>query len=319
VVNGRQRANHRQGGQVPKVVLVTGCSSGFGELIAQTLARAGHHVFATMRSIEERNVEATGRFHALAAAERLDLEVVEMDVASDASVARGVNQIVAAAGRVDVVVNNAGLSSSGPLEAFSVDQMAALLNVNALGPMRVSKAVLGAMRARHSGQIIWMSSTLGRVLRGRGGLYPATKWAAEGLAETLHHQIAPFGIDLTVLEPDSYPTGHASRSLIAEDREIAADYAALDASAERPSRRSLTPDFRPHPQEVADAVAQLIDMPAGRRPLRMVVGPDFTDDVVEYNDAYERLRAHLADVLSRPDQAAVWSRTTPRPMPRIQD
>jgi NAD(P)-dependent dehydrogenase (short-subunit alcohol dehydrogenase family) len=315
----KQFREMRYVGQVPKVVLVTGCSSGFGELIAQTLGRAGHHVFATMRSIDERNVEATERFRVLATAERLDLEVVEMDVASDVSVTRGVNQIVAVAGRVDVVVNNAGLSSSGPLEAFSVDQMAALLNVNALGPMRVSKAVLEAMRARRSGQIIWISSTLGRVLRGRGGLYPATKWAAEGLAETLHHQIAPFGIDLTILEPDSYPTGHVSRSMIAEDQGIAADYAALDASSNRPARRSPTPDFRPHPQEVADAVAQLIDMPAGRRPLRMVVGPDFTDDVAEYNQVYERLRAHLADVLSRSDQAAVWSRTTPRPVPRVQD
>ena len=87
-----------------------------------------------------------------------------MDVASDESVDRGVDQIIGSwAGCIDVVVNNAGPSTAGPLEAFSVDQMAALLNVQALGPMRVNKAVLGAMRARRSGQIIWMSSTLGRV------------------------------------------------------------------------------------------------------------------------------------------------------------
>ena len=162
------------------VVLVTGCSSGFGELIARTLARAGHHTFATMRDIADRNLEATQNFRELAAAEHLDLEVVEMDVTSDASVRRGVDEIIARTGRIDVVVNNAGASSSGPLEAFSVDQMAALLNVNALGGMRVSKAVLGPMRARRSGQIIWISSTLGRVLRGRGGLYPATKWRSKG-------------------------------------------------------------------------------------------------------------------------------------------
>ena len=126
-----------------QIVLVTGCSSGFGELIAQTLARAGHHVFATMRGIADRNLEAAEKFHQLAAAEQLALDVVEMDVASDASVARGVDQVIAQAERIDVVVNNAGTSSSGPLEAFSADQMAALLNVNALGPMRVNKAVLG--------------------------------------------------------------------------------------------------------------------------------------------------------------------------------
>lgn len=219
-----------------QVVLVTGCSSGFGELIAQTLARAGHRVFATMRGIGDRNRDATEKFRQLAATERLDLEVVELDVASDPSVAHGVDRVVALAGRIDVAVNNAGAVSSGPLEAFSVDQMAALLNVNALGPMRVSKAVLGAMRARRSGQIIWMSSTLGRVLRGRGGLYPATKWAAEGLAETLHHQIAPFGIDLTIVEPDSYPTAHIHKMMVAEDHEISAAYAALDAQANGPAQ-----------------------------------------------------------------------------------
>ncbi len=299
---------------MPQVVLVTGCSSGFGELIAQTLARAGHRTFATMRGVADRNAEAAETFRRLAADERLELEVVEMDVASDASVARGVDAIVGRAGRIDVVVNNAGASSSGPLEAFSVDQMAALLNVNALGPMRVSKAVLGRMRARGSGQIIWVSSTLGRVLRGRGGLYPATKWAAEGLAETLHHQVAPFGVDVTILEPDSYPTAHIHKMLVAEDQAIVQAYAALDARSNGQAR-GAKPDYRPHPQEVADTVKQLIDLPAGRRPLRMIVGPDFTDSIVEYNQTYERLRARLAEVTSQPDQAAVWARTTPRPAP----
>jgi NAD(P)-dependent dehydrogenase (short-subunit alcohol dehydrogenase family) len=268
-----------------------------------------------MRGIAGRNAAATQKLRSLAAAEGLDLEVVELDVASDASVARGIELILARAGRIDVAVNNAGTSSSGPLEAFSVDQMAALLNVNALGPMRVSKAVLRGMRARRSGQIIWISSTLGRVLRGRGGLYPATKWAAEGLAETLHRQIAPFGIDLTILEPDSYATPHIHKSMIAEDQEITAAYAALGAPANGPPRGTSKPDYRPDPQEVADAVTQLIDLPAGKRPLRMVVGPDFTDDVVAYNQAYDRLHAHLAEVLSDPDQARVWARTRPRPAP----
>ena len=83
--------------------------------------------------------------------------------------------------------------------------MADLLSLNALGPMRVNKAVLPAMRARRAGLIVWITSTLGRVLPGRGGLYPATKWAAEGLAETLHHQVAPFGIDVAILEPARFP------------------------------------------------------------------------------------------------------------------
>jgi NAD(P)-dependent dehydrogenase (short-subunit alcohol dehydrogenase family) len=291
-----------------RVVLVTGSSSGFGELIAQTVARAGHRTFATMRSVATRNVEAATRFRDLAAAEHLDLHVVELDVASDDSVTRAVAEVVATAGPIDVVVNNAGLSSTGPLEAYTVDQMAALLNVNALGPMRVNKAVLGSMRARGEGQIIWITSTLGRVLRGRGGLYPATKWAAEGLAESLHHQVAPFGIDLTILEPDSYPTAYSVRSVAAADEAIVAAYAATS-----PPPRPPQADYRPHPQEIADAVLQLMDAPAGHRPLRLVVGPDFTDRVAEYNETYERLRDQLAQDLANPDQARVWARTKPRP------
>jgi len=250
-----------------------------------------------MRGIADRNLEATQKFRQLATVEHLNLDVVEMDVASDESVRRGVDEILARTGRIDAVVNNAGASSSGPLEAFSVDQMAALLNVNALGPMRVSKAVLGPMRARRSGQIIWISSTLGRVLRGRGGLYPATKWAAEGLAETLHHQVAPWGVDVTILEPDSYATAHIYKTMRADDQAIAEEYAALDAQTNGAARGGTQPDYRPDPQEVADAVRHLVGLPAGQRPLRMVVGPDFTDAVVEYNQAYERLRAQLAEEL----------------------
>src|SRR6185295_4699950 len=115
------------------------------------------------------------------------------------SVQAAVSQILASGNEIDVVVNNAGASAVGPLEAFSIEQMAALLSLNVLGPMRVNNAVLPTMRARQSGLIIWITSTLGRVLPGRGGLYPATKWAAEGLAESLHHQIAAFGVDLTIL------------------------------------------------------------------------------------------------------------------------
>ncbi len=291
------------------VVLVTGSSSGFGELISRTLASSGHHVFATMRGVADRNAAPAQQLTHWAASEGVRLEVVELDVTSDASVARAVEHILARAGTVDVAVNNAGAAARGPLEAFSVDQMAALLNLNALGPMRVNKAVLGTMRRQRSGLIVWVSSTLGRVLPGRGGLYPATKWAAEGLAETLHHQIAPFGVDLTILEPGAFPTpaNTTDKSMHAADEAIAAEYAAVASSA--PPRRGTNPDYvAPDLQDVADAVLQLVSMPAGTRPLRMVVGPIFTDGVDEYNAAYERLRAHMEEVLRRPDQSTHWAR-----------
>jgi NAD(P)-dependent dehydrogenase (short-subunit alcohol dehydrogenase family) len=292
----------------PFTVLVTGSSSGFGELIVKTLARDGHRVFATMRGAADRNREAAEQLEQWAAAHDARLEVVELDVTSDRSVANAVESALRAAGTIDVVVNNAGASAAGPLEAFSLEQMAALLNLNALGPMRVNKAVLPSMRAAGAGLIVWITSTLGRVLPGRGGLYPATKWAAEGFAESLRYQVAPFGIDVAILEPGSFPTPATFKSMVADDQEVTAAYAAV---ASAPRRAPADPVSRPpDPQEVADAVKRLVDLPAGRRPLRTVVGPVFTDGVAEYNQTYEAARAHLEEVLQRPDQAITW---TPRP------
>jgi NAD(P)-dependent dehydrogenase (short-subunit alcohol dehydrogenase family) len=161
------------------------------------------------------------------------------------------------------------------------------------------------MRARHSGLIIWITSTLGRVLPGRGGLYPATKWAAEGFAESLHHQVAPFGVDVCILEPGSFPTPATSKSMPAEDAAITAAYSAVS-----PPARRATPDrtYRaPDPQEVADAILRLAELPEGQRPLRTVVGPIFTDGVDAYNETYLQLRAHLEEVLRRPNQAITWT------------
>jgi len=299
---------------------VTGCSSGFGDLIARTLAAAGHRVYATMRGVLARNAAAANTLRQWAGERSLALEVLELDVTDDASVQAAVSQILASGDGIDVVVNNAGASAVGPLEAFSIEQMASLLSLNVLGPMRVNNAVLPTMRARQSGLIVWITSTLGRVLPGRGGLYPATKWAAEGFAESLHYQVAPFGIDVAIIEPGSFPTPATFKSMQAADQEIAAAYAAKPpANASRPpanaaDRQPAPPGAKqPDSQEVADAIKRLIDLPAGQRPLRTVVGPVFTEGVAEYNQTYEQVRANLAASLRRPDQAITW---TPTPTDR---
>jgi NAD(P)-dependent dehydrogenase (short-subunit alcohol dehydrogenase family) len=289
------------------VVLVTGCSSGFGDLIARTLASSGHSVFASMRDVAGRNASAAQQLKGWADAAGHTLEVLELDVTSDASVNSAVAQVLQRAGTIDAAVNNAGASASGPLEAFSIEQMASLHNLNALGPMRVNKAVLPTMRANHNGLIIWITSTLGRVLPGRGGLYPATKWAAEGLAESLAYQIKPFGVDLTILEPGSFPTPATGKSMPAADTSVTEAYAQVGNQPVAAPRAAPGPDYRPpDPQDVADEVKRLVELPSGERPLRTVVGPLFTEGVAEYNAEYERVRAHLEEVLRRPDQAITW-------------
>ena len=153
------------GGQV---VLVTGSSSGFGALIVRTLACQGHHVFASMRAVSSRNAEVAAELSTWAGAEGTKLDVVEMDVTSETSVQTCVEEVLSRAGRIDVVVNNAGASASGPIEAFSEVQVEALYSLNVFGPWRVNKAVLPSMRQQRSGLLLHISSTLGRVLPGSG-------------------------------------------------------------------------------------------------------------------------------------------------------
>jgi NAD(P)-dependent dehydrogenase (short-subunit alcohol dehydrogenase family) len=290
-----------------QIVLVTGCSSGFGELIAKTSARAGYRVFATMRGVGDRNSQAKSELEAWAQEEEgVRLNVVEMDVAETASVRDAVAEVLREAGQIDVVVNNAGVAAGGPIEAFDIEQMQDLFNINVFGPLRVDKAVLPSMRERRSGLLIHVTSTLGRVLPRTGGLYPASKWAAEGLAESLHYQLKPFGVEAVILEPGSFPTPAVLKGLLPNDAGVAAAYA---ASSQAPRRnQEVSPDYRPpDPQEVADAVLKLIEMPPGRRPLRTVVGPVFTTGVAEFNLVYERARDMLAEALMRPDQAITWT------------
>src|SRR5258708_16165195 len=129
-----------------KVVLVTGTTSGFGRLIAETLAREGNHVYASMRHSNGKNLAAAQELLSLAEKEALKLSVVDLDVTDDASVTQAIADIVTATGRLDVVVNNAGVGSQGPLEAYSDEQIYHLFNTNVFGVLRVNRAVLPTMR-----------------------------------------------------------------------------------------------------------------------------------------------------------------------------
>ncbi len=289
-------------------VLITGCSTGFGEITAKTVALAGHRVFASMRDVTGRNVEAASALRDWGEQSNARLHVIEMDVASTASVEAAAGDIEALGGNIDAIVNNAGIAARGPIEAFDVEQMQALYDVNVFGPLRVDKAFLPAMRQRRSGLLIHVSSTLGRVLPRRGGLYPASKWAVEGLAESLSYELTPFGIDVVILEPGAFPTAATRNGLQAANQNIAAEY----ATAVPPRAPATVPDdyVLPDLREVADEILRLIELPQGKRPLRSVVGPIFTEGVPEYNETYERVRDHMQEVLRRPDQTVTW--VTPR-------
>ncbi len=293
-------------------VLVTGTSSGFGELTAKTLARAGHKVFASMRGVTTRNADAARGLREWAVQvdgrdpdtgqtmgfEGVDLEVVELDVADEVSVAGAVAAILASAGRIDVVVNNAGITASGPVEAYSIEQLRAIYDVNTFGPVRVDQAVLPSMRQRRSGLIIHVTSTLGRIAIPRSGAYASSKFALEALAEAMHYELAPLGVDAVILEPGAFPTRVMEKRTEAASLEIAAAYAAAQPPRPPGGARSGGAGTS-NPQEVADAISALIEMPAGHRPLRTVVGSRFTAGVRELNEAYEASCKELLYSLGR--------------------
>jgi NAD(P)-dependent dehydrogenase (short-subunit alcohol dehydrogenase family) len=256
-----------------QIILVTGSNSGFGRLTVETLARQGYRVFASMRAVAVRNAQAAEELRALAEREQLAVRIVELDITDDASVEQAIETIIGATGRIDVVVNNAGVSYSGPLEAFTLEQVRQQFETNVFSVLRVNRAALPYMRKQGSGLLLQIGSIGGRVALPFLGLYGATKFALEGLTESYREELAPFGIDAAIIEPGTYPTPIDVKHQVAADTERAALYqAGIDAFMTpffAENRSTMPPD----PQQVADAVARIIALPAGKRPLHTVVAP----------------------------------------------
>jgi NAD(P)-dependent dehydrogenase (short-subunit alcohol dehydrogenase family) len=249
-----------------QTILVTGSTSGFGRLTVETLARQGYRVFAGMRAAAGKNAPAAEALRALAQREALALQTIEIDVTDDASVERAIAEIIETTGRLDVVVNNAGVSYSGPLEAFTLEQVRQQFETNVFSVLRVNRAVLPHMRKQGSGLLLQIGSIAGRLGLPFLGLYGATKFALEGLTESYRYELAPFGIDAAILEPGTFPTTISANRQVAADAERFVLYQAAMNAFTVPfyaENRSATP---PDPQEVADAIAQVIAQSAGKRP-----------------------------------------------------
>ncbi|RVB73854.1 MAG: SDR family NAD(P)-dependent oxidoreductase [Mesorhizobium sp.] len=169
------------------VALVTGASTGIGHATAKALQNAGFRVFGTSRR---------------AVAERSDgVTMLTCDVTDDASVAKLVDDVLAEAGRIDLLVNNAGVGLLGGAEESSTVQAQALFDVNVFGVLRVTNAVLPAMRRQGKGRIVNLSSVLGLIPAPYSALYASTKHAIEGYSESLDHELRPFGIRVVLVEP----------------------------------------------------------------------------------------------------------------------
>lgn len=253
-------------------ILITGTSSGFGALIARTLVAQGHTVHATMRDVSGRNAGAAEELVAFAADQPGEMIAREMDVTDEASV----NAACTDAGPLDVLVNNAGIGVAGLAEAFTPEQYAQIFDINVLGVQRTMRAALPDMRERGSGLVINVSSIMGRVVIPFSGPYTTSKWALEGLTEGYRCELMGTGIDVVSLEPGGFPTSAQSRMVIPADEDRTTSYGARAALPEKvwaPLMEMLGGPEAPSPQIVADEVARIIVLPAGRRPARVVIDP----------------------------------------------
>jgi NAD(P)-dependent dehydrogenase (short-subunit alcohol dehydrogenase family) len=251
-----------------RTAVVTGASSGFGKLTAQAFAADGWRVYATMRNTGTKNAESAADLR------KAGVNVVELDVTSDASVDAAAKTILSEAGAVDVLVNNAGTGHFGYLEAFTPASVEAQYATNVVGPLRVNRAFLPTMRERKRGLIVFVSSVVGRFASPFGGVYASSKWALEALAETASYELASFGVDVAIVEPGAFATEIFGKVVGPDDADRAAAYSSLDeanaAFSASLGEQAQTRD----PQEVADAILVLANAPAGSRPLRTTVPPN---------------------------------------------
>ena len=233
------------------VALITGVSSGIGRTTAELLAGRGHRVFGGIRA-----PAATSPLRGV--------ELVPVDVRDDASVKACVEEVLERAGRIDVLINNAGVALVGAVEETSIDQAQAMFDTNVVGVLRMIRAVLPGMRRQGSGQIVNISSVLGFLPAPFMGLYASSKHALEGLSETLDHEVRAFGIRVVLIEP------HFARTNLDANAAQAADRIEAYAAQRRRTAASISHDTKTgtDPEVVAQEVLRSIEGPHRmRRPV----------------------------------------------------
>jgi NAD(P)-dependent dehydrogenase (short-subunit alcohol dehydrogenase family) len=196
---------------VHKVAVVTGSSSGIGYETSLALAREGFLTYATMRNLEKGSIikSESGK-------ENLPLKIMQLDVTDDASVSKAVKSIISDSGRIDVIVNNAGYGLVGAFEDLSLDEIKQQYETNFIGVVRVTQAVIPIMRKQKSGRIINISSGAGRFGYPGASAYVSTKFAMEGLSESLSYELNPFGIKVILVEPGVIRTNFGNGMVVAK-------------------------------------------------------------------------------------------------------
>ena len=280
------------------VIVITGASSGMGQLTAHALAKAGHTVYATMRDTAGHNkpqVEAAAKF---SADHKVDLRTIELDVLNQESVDTAIQKIIADNGRIDVLIHNAGHMAFGPAEAFLPEQLAELYDVNVLSTHRVNRAALPQLRKQKQGLVIWVSSS-----SAAGGTPPylapyfAAKAGMDAMAVVMSRELTLWGIETSIIVPGAFTggTNHFAHSGRPVDKERVAEYdnGPYKGFSERVMKgfASIVPPDA-DAAAVGEAIVNVVNTPFGKRPYRVHVDP--TSDGAEVtNIVLDRVRVEL--------------------------
>lgn len=239
-----------------KTIFLTGASRGFGKIWSNALLRKGHQLVITARD--------QNHLHDLVEKYRDQVLAIQLDVTNRAADFAAIRQAQSHFGQVDVLINNAGYGLFGAIEETSKQEALDQINTNFFGLLWLTQAAIPIMRKQGFGHIINVSSVLGLVASPFLGLYNASKYAVEGLSETLAAEVKQFGIHVTLLEPNGYSTGWASESAI--HTRAMTEYDMLKIT----SQKNIPADFWGKPEATAEAITKLVD--AKQPPLRLLLG-----------------------------------------------
>ena len=253
-----------------KVAIVTGSATGIGYETAVHLAKNGFHTYATMRNLQKAN-----GITEMAKTENLPLSLIQLNVTDDISVTKAIDTVMNESGRIDVLVNNAGYGLVGSVEDMSIQEMKAQYETNIFGVFRVTKAVLPHMRKQHGGSIVNISSIAGRIALPLYSAYVSTKFAVEGLSESMAYELEPFGIKVAIIEPGAIKTNFR-REQAAKGSSEDSPYSSMMQSPSKAIEKILK--HRLYPEEVAKTVIQAIENPKPK--LRYIVGKD-AEELIE--------------------------------------
>ena len=248
-----------------KVALVTGSSSGIGFETSLALARNGYHTFATMR-----NLGKDEKIKQIIEKEDLSIEILELDVDSEESVNRAIKTVSEKKGRIDVLVNNAGYGMWGTVEDVSIDEFKEQFETNFFSIIRLIQKVAPIMRKQNSGNIVNISSVAGRIGFPVSPAYISSKFALEGLSESLRFELMPFGINVIIIEPGVIKTNFFDSMKMSEKSQQDSTYKEITDKVI--SGVKMMAEMGTHPKEVADIVIKTL---GEEKPLpRYVIGND---------------------------------------------